>query len=143
MVEKTEQEMQQRAEQAQQQQLQQQQQIAEMQQQTAMQEMQFNDAINQRDNETKLMVAEINSQAEAERLAMMNNDTNMDGIRDDERRAEDLAEAKEDRMLKMKELDEKFKLEREKLNLAKKKQADDVRLKEKQISKMGNNNSKK
>lgn len=143
MIEQTEQEMQQRAEQAQQQQLQQQQQAAEMEQQTAMKKMEQEDLLNQRDNETKLMVAEINSQAEAERLAMMNNDTNMDGIRDDERRAEDLAEAKEDRMLKMKELDEKFKLEREKLNLAKKKQSDDVRLKEKQISKMGSNNSKK
>lgn len=142
MIEQTEQEMQQRAEQAQQQQLQQQQQAAEMEQQTAMRKMEQEDLLNQRDNETKLMVAEINSQAEAERLAMMNNDTNMDGIRDDERRAEDLAEAKEDRMLKMKELDEKFKLEREKLNLAKKKQADDVRLKEKQISKMGNSTKK-
>ena len=143
MIEQTEQEMQQRAEQAQQQQLQQQQQAAEMEQQTAMKKMEQEDLLNQRDNETKLMVAEINSQAEAERLAMMNNDTNMDGIRDDERRAEDLAEAKEDRMLKMKELDKKFELEREKLNLAKKKQADDVRLKEKQISKMSSNNSKK
>ena len=142
MVEQNEQEMQQRAEQAQQQQLQQQQQAAEMEQQTAMQEMQFKDTINQRDNETKILVAEINSQAEAERLAMMNNDTNMDGIRDDERRTEDLAEAKEERMLKMQEMDKKFELEKEKLNLAKKKQADDVRLKEKQISKMGNSTKK-
>jgi hypothetical protein len=142
MVEQAEEELQQRQEQMQQQQLQQQQQIAEMEQQTAMQEIQLKDTINQRDNETKLMVAEINSQAEAERFAMMNNDADMDGIKDDERRAEDRADAKEKLMQEMKEFDEKMSLERDKLKLAKKKQADDVRLKEKQINKMSRNTSK-
>ena len=126
----------------QQQQLQQQQQIAEMEQQTAMQEMQFKDALNQRDNETKILIAEINSEAEAQRFAMMNNDADMDGIKDDERRAEDRADAKEKLMQEMKEFDEKMSLEKDKLKLAKKKQADDVRLKEKQINKMNRNTSK-
>ena len=40
--------------------------------------MQFEDLINQRDNETKILIAEINSQAEAQRFAMMNADT--DGV---------------------------------------------------------------
>ena len=40
--------------------------------------MQFEDLINQRDNETKILIAEINSQAEAQRFAMMNDDT--DGV---------------------------------------------------------------
>lgn len=142
MVEQAEEELQQRQEQMQQQQLQQQQQIAEMEQQTAMQEMQFKDALNQRDNETKILIAEINSEAEAQRFAMMNNDADMDGIKDDERRAEDRADAKEKLMQEMKEFDEKMSLERDKVKLAKKKQADDVRLKEKQINKMSRNTSK-
>lgn len=70
MIEMAEKRMQQRAEQQRQQELQMQQQAAQMQQQTEMQKLQQQDAINQRDNETKIRVAEINSQAEYLRLGI-------------------------------------------------------------------------
>lgn len=56
--------------QTQQQQLQAKQQEAQMRQQTEMQKMQQEDTINQRDNETKIRVAEINSRAEYMRLGI-------------------------------------------------------------------------
>lgn len=62
MVEKNELELQQRQEQQQQQQLQMQQQQLQQQAQIAEQQMQFQDQLNQRDNETKIMVAQINAQ---------------------------------------------------------------------------------
>lgn len=64
--------------------------------------------MNSENNETKIIVAEINSQAEADRLAMMNQD---DGIQE----PEVSEESKANLMQKMKEFDEKMKLEREKL----------------------------
>lgn len=105
--------------QMQQQQLQQQAQIAQMQQ-----ELQYK--MHQEDNETKILVAQINSTAEAQRFAMMNHDN------------------EEANVFTQKELDEKarqfdaqMKQAAAKLELDRQKHKDDVRLKEKQIAKSG------
>ena len=62
MVEKNEQEMMQRQQEAQQQQLQAQQQQAQMEAQMKEADMQLRDTMNQRDNETKILIASMNSQ---------------------------------------------------------------------------------
>jgi Flp pilus assembly CpaE family ATPase len=62
--------MRERNEKAQQEQMQLQQQQIQAQQQAAMQEIQQKDVINQRDNDTKIRVAEINAQAEYLRLGV-------------------------------------------------------------------------
>ena len=129
IVERNEQEMIQRQQEAQQQQLQQQQQQAEMEAQAKEQEMQLKDALNQRDNETKILVAEINSQAEAQRFAMQ------DGIQEqDVYTQKDKAELAE----KIREFDLKLKLDRDKLAHEKEKDFKDQALKSRQISKSSN-----
>lgn len=70
MVGQAEKEMQQQQQQMQQQQMQLEQQKLQAQQQIEAQKMQQQDALNQRDNETKIRVAEINSQAEYLRLGI-------------------------------------------------------------------------
>lgn len=70
IVEKSEKDMQQQQEQAQQQQMQLEQQKIQSEQETKMAEMQQKEVLNQRDNETKIKVAEINSQAEYLRLGI-------------------------------------------------------------------------
>jgi len=117
------------------QQSQQQQQQYELQQQEIAQKaqaeqakMEQQDMMNQRDNETRIIVSQINSQAEADRLAMMNQD---DGIQEpifSEEAKANLAE-------KIREFDERIKLDRERLTLDKDKAKKDAALKSKQISK--------
>ena len=107
---------------------QQQQQQLQIQQQQLMQEAQIEQAkmqqelaMHQQDNETRILVAQINSVAEQQRMEIMNHE---DGI------------SKEQELtLKKKEMDQKAKEFREKLAFDKKKHEDDVRLKEKQINK--------
>lgn len=107
---------------------QQQQQQLQIQQQQLMQEAQIEQAkmqqelaMRQQDNETRILVAQINSVAEQQRMEIMNHE---DGI------------SKEQELtLKKKEMDQKAKEFREKLAFDKKKHEDDVRLKEKQINK--------
>ena len=70
MIEEEEKKIQQQQQQAQQQQMQLEQQKIQAQQQTAQMQMQQQDVLNQRDNETKIRVAEINSQAEYLRLGI-------------------------------------------------------------------------
>lgn len=70
IVEKAEKEMQQQQQDAQQQQAQIEQQKIQADMQAKQMEMQQKDALNQRDNETKIRVAEINSQAEYLRLGI-------------------------------------------------------------------------
>lgn len=82
--------------------------------------------MNSENNETKIIVAEINSQAEADRLAMMNND---DGIEE----PEFTEEARANLLQKMKEFDSKLKLERDKLEEQKRKNRADESLKARQI----------
>ena len=70
ILEKSEKDMQQQQQEAQQQQIQVEQQKIQADQQVKMAEMQQKDTLNQRDNETKIRVAEINSQAEYLRLGI-------------------------------------------------------------------------
>lgn len=64
MVEKNEQELMQRQQEAQQQQLKAQQEQAQMEAQMKEAEMQLKDTMNQRDNETKILIAGISSQSQ-------------------------------------------------------------------------------
>jgi len=70
IVENSQRRMEQRQQQLAQQQQEAEMQVAQMEQQTKMQELQSKDALNQRDNETKIRVAEINSRAEYMRLGI-------------------------------------------------------------------------
>lgn len=124
MIEEDERQMQERQQQAQQQELQQQQQIAEMQEETKRQQMEAEERRHQKDNETKILVAEINSRAEEQRFAIKYDDEN-DGIK--EVSADKKAELEE----KIREFDKKLELDREKLKLERMK-----------ISKQSSNKSK-
>ena len=70
IVEASQKRMEQRQQEAQQQQMQLEQQKIQAEQQAQMQKMQQEDALNQRDNDTKVRVAEINAQAEYLRLGI-------------------------------------------------------------------------
>ena len=122
MVERNEQELIQRQQEAQQQQLQQQQQQAEMEAQAKEQEMQLKDMMNQRDNETKILVATISANS---------NQESDDGIIE----SEYSQEAKDKLMQQMKEFDAKMTLERDKLSEQKRKNRADESIKLKQINK--------
>lgn len=110
-----------RAQQQQQQQQQIQMQQAQLQQQAQIEQAKAQQQyqMNQENNETKILVAQINGQAEAERLAIINHE---DGLT----KGEELA-------LKREELDEKARQFDEKLKADKQKQEEDNRLKEKQL----------
>lgn len=130
LVEKDERAIQDRAAQAQQQQLEVQQQEAQMKQEIEMRKMEQEDALNMRDNETRIIVANINAQSKLQ-------DTEDDGIQ------EPMSESdRENLREKIREFNERLKLDREKLELDKKKAATDARLKEKQINKQRNTNTK-
>lgn len=120
MVERDEQEMRERAQQAQQEQLQAQQQQAQMEMQAKQEENQMKDALNMRDNETKILVANIAAKAHED-----------DGIEEPEYSQE----AKEKLMEQMREFDSRLRLDRDRLEFDKQKAATDARLKEKQINK--------
>jgi hypothetical protein len=79
--------------------------------------------MHQEDNETKILVAEINSQAESQRFAMMNHDNDEANVLEREKIAETA-----------RQFNEKLKQDDRKLELEKQKQKDDARLKEKQIN---------
>jgi hypothetical protein len=106
--------------QLQQQQLEQQAQITEQQQ-----EMQYR--MHQEDNETKILVAQINSQAEYQRYAMIQEETGLTKLEEVKFKNKELEQS-------AKEFDAKLELDNKKLELEKQKQKDDVRLKEKQIT---------
>lgn len=101
--------------QQQQQEMQMQQAQLQMQQQIAQAQQELQYKMHQEDNETKLLVAQINSVAESQRFAMMNHDND---------------EANAIEREKMAETARQF---NEKLSLDRKKQQDDARLKEKEI----------
>ena len=114
MLEQSEQEMREYQQQMQQQQLQAQQQQAQMELQFKQAELEQNDTINQRDNETKLMVANI--QAASKR------DADGDGLINEGQDTKDLDE-------KLYEFDEKMRLERDKLTWDKQKNKDNNNVK--------------
>ena len=122
IVERNEQELIQRQQEAQQQQLQQQQQQAEMEAQAKEQEMQLKDTMNQRDNETKILVATISANS---------NQESDDGVKEQPFSEE----ARANLMEKMREFDAKLKLDREKLNLDREKAKTDAELKRKALNK--------
>ena len=117
MVEENEQQMIQRQQEAQQQQMQQQQQQLQAQAQMKQTEMELQDSLNQRDNETKILVATINAQSQN------------DGIK------EQIAseESKANLMEKMREFDERLKLDRDRLEFDKKKAETDASIKRQSI----------
>jgi len=127
LLEREEQQRQQQAQQQQQQQMQIQQQQLEQQQAIEQAKMEQQYKMNQENNDTKILVAEINSQAEADRLALMNGED--DGV----------PEMSEEGRVRIKEMarqfDAKQKLEREKLDFEKEKTRKDQELKARQISK--------
>lgn len=130
LVEKDERAIQDRAAQAQQQQLEVQQQEAQMKQEIEMRRMEQEDALNMRDNETRIIVANINARSKMQ-------ETEDDGIQ------EPMSESdRENLREKIREFNEKIKLDREKLELDRKKAETDARLKEKQINKQKTTNTK-
>lgn len=124
LVEKDEQTIQERNAQAQQQQLESQQQIAQIEAEQRQAELQQKEQADIRDNETKLMIAQIQS----------NNKSDNDGIEEQEFSKE----AKANLMEKMREFNERLKLDREKLSHDKKKHEDDVSLKRQALKKKAN-----
>lgn len=130
LVEKDERAIQDRAAQAQQQQLEVQQQEAQMKQEIEMRKMEQEDALNMRDNETRIIVANINAQSKMQ-------ETEDDGIQ------EPMSESdRENLKEKIRQFNEQIKLDREKLELDRKKAETDARLKEKQINKQRNTSTR-
>ena len=84
--------------------------------------MQLEDALNQRDNETKILIAQMQAYSK-------NNED--DGIIEPEYSQE----AKDKLMEQIREFNERLKLDREKLEFDKDKAKTDAKLKEKQINK--------
>ena len=127
-IERDEQAIQQRNAQAQQEQLQAQQQQAELQAQQKQAELEQREQANIRDNETKIIIATMQAQ-----------NTQDDGIVE----PEFTEEARANLMEKMREFDERLKLDRDRLEFDKKKAETDARLKEKQINKQSKTTAKK
>ena len=126
MVESNEKKIQERNAQAQQQQTQQLQQQAQMEQQVAMAKMEHEAALNTENNETKIIVAQINAQARQ----MDEADIYNDGV--DEPMSE---EAREKLREQIREFDARLALDKERLAFDKDRAKTDAKLKEKQINK--------
>lgn len=127
MVEKNEQELMQRQQEAQQQQMQLQQQQMEAEAQAREIDMQLKDQLNQRDNETKIMVATITANSK------------QDGIIEPEFTEESKAKLLES----MRQFDERLKLDKERLDFDKSKAKTDAELKRMQINKKPVNSNNK
>ena len=123
IVENDERRIQERNQQLQQQQMQVQQQEAQMKQQVEMAKMEQENILNERDNETKIIVAQI-----AASVKINENDT--DGIQ--EPMSE---EAKEKLRESIRQFDARLQLDKDRLEFDKQKAQTDARLKEKQINK--------
>ena len=129
LVEKDERNIQERQAQAQQQEIQVRQQEVEAKNQLEQAKMQQEDRLNQRDNETKILIAQMQA---------YNKNSEDDGIIEPEYSQE----AKDKLMEQIREFDEKIKLDREKLNLDREKHKDDVTLKRKALDKKTTTNTK-
>lgn len=124
LVENAEKKMQQRQEQMQQQQAQIQQQIEQMRQQTELQKMQHEDALNIRDNDTRIKVAEINSRAEYMRLGIYAEENDEELVKakqelERQKLAEQIKEFDAELRMKDKELDQKKEIELKKIEASK------------------------
>ena len=123
-VEKDERNIQERNAQAQQQQLEAQQQIAQIEMEQKQAELEQREQANIRDNETKIIIAQIQA-----------NNKNDDGIVEQEFSEE----AKASLMEKIREFNEKLKLDRDKLELDKKKHEDEISVKRQALKNKSNN----
>lgn len=126
MVEANERRKQEEAQQLQQQQMQLQQQQIQQQQALGEQKLQQEMQMHQEDNETKILIAQINGVAEAERLQMMNQE---DGITADQQYALEQQKLNQEAL----EFEKSLEKDREKLEFEKQKHRDNVRLKDKAI----------
>lgn len=124
LIEKDEKAIQERQAQAQQQQLESQERLAQMQTEQKQAELQQKEQANIRDNETRILVAQISAQAR-------NTDPEGDGIAPEEYSQE----AKDKLLESIRQFDEKMKLEWAKLDETKRKNDKDAELKQKQINK--------
>ena len=127
IVENDERKIQERNAQAQQQQLEVQQQEAQMKQEAEMAKMELEDTLNQRDNETKILVAQIAASVKV-------NQGDTDGIQ--EPMSE---EAREKLKEQIRQFNAKLELDKERLNFDKDKAKTDAELKRQQINKKSNN----
>ena len=127
MVEANEKRLQEQQQQQQQQQMEIQQMQIQQQAATEQARMEQEYKIHSEDNETKILIAEINSQAESDRLALMNKDY----AEEDVSTQKDTAELAQ----KIKEFDERLKFDKEKLTFEKQKHKDDIALKKKTLTK--------
>ena len=127
LIEKDEAEIQENQSQSQQAQLEMQQQELERRTQLEQSKLEQEDALNQRDNDTKIQIAYIN--------AMNNNDYS-----DEETFSE---EARANLLEKMRQFDERIKLDREKFEFDKDKARTDAKLQEKKIAMSKANNKSK
>lgn len=117
-------EEQQRMEQQQQQQQMEQQRFEQELQQKAQAEQAKNEMdyrMHTEDNETKILIAEINSQAEADRLALMNKDWETEA---------NMQQSKDELAEKIRQFDAKLKLDNERLAFDKKKHSEELALKD-------------
>lgn len=128
IVENDERKIQERNAQAQQQQLQAQQQEAQMRQEAEIAKMELEDILNQRDNETKILVAQIAASIKV-------NENDIDGIQ--EPMSE---EAREKLREQVRQFDARLALDRDRLNFDKDKARTDAELKRKQLSKTNKSN---
>lgn len=118
-------------------QAQQQQQALQMQMQDKQAEREFKDGINQRDNETKIVVAEINSQAEMAILQLKNHMTAEDELNDGIEPDDYSQEAKDKLMEQMREFDARLKLDRDRLEFDKQKSKEDLAIKRTKVKSGG------
>lgn len=124
MVEKSEQNMKQQQQQMQQQQMQMEQQKLQSQQQEMMAKLEQENLLNERDNETKIVVATISAQAR-----QLDNSNIDDGIQ------EPMSEAEREKLNEsIRQFNAKLELDKERLAFDKQKANTDARLKEKQIN---------
>lgn len=128
MVERNEQQLVERQQQAQQQQLETQRQQTEMEARVKEEEMQLKDQLNQRDNETKILIATISA----------NSNQPDDGIIE----PEFSEEAKAKLMESMRQFDKRLELDRERLNFDKEKAKVDAELKRKSLNKKSSNTNR-
>ena len=126
MMEEAERQAQEMQQQQQQQQLQMQQQQLEQQAQLAQQQQEMQYKMHQEDNETKILVAQINSRAEEQRFAMMQEENGMTREQEVTLKQSELEQRK-------REFAETLKQNKAKLDLEVKKHNDDVALKRQQL----------
>lgn len=130
MIEEEEKAMRERAQQEQQQQMQLQQQQLQLQAQWKEKEMQLKDSINQRDNETKVMVAELQSQGEKDLYA-----AELLQHSDDPTAAERIQAQKDKIAEDAREFDAQLAFNKEKLRVQEEKNKKDIEIKQKQLNK--------